>query len=632
MLKKVSLLLLVVIMSMFYIQSVNASQRFVDVPSSYGTYEEINYLANLGVVNGYEENGRSYYKPNTSITRGQAAKMLVISTGNKPLTVTKSSFSDVSVKTELSGYVERAVKLGLLSQYSNGKFAPNVSLTRNEMAKALSKAFNLNVNQYANLSLPFKDISKSNSYYKYISAIYYNGITKGETGTRYNPSGVVKRSQFASFIARALNEKYTLELPKQVMNVPDKKNAIGIVKITTNNLNVRSSSNSTSSSNILGKVNTGATFSVFNVQSNGWLKIDYNGQYAYIYGLYTKFLDQYGQPIESVKKEVLANIPSVTLYKNTDMNGKVLGSFSNGEKINVYQTTGNWYLTKKNGIPGYVRISQTKGIIVQEPAQPNPPQNTDQSTTKTIGMATVNNLTIRSNASVYSSSLGTINSGTKVNIHLITGNWAKISYNGKIGYINKTYLRLINQTGSPVSGRIIVLDAGHGGKDPGASSNGAVEKKIVLNVAMKVKAKLENAGAKVYMTRLGDTYPTLSDRVDFALNHYAEVFVSIHVNSASSSSAKGTETYYSISGNVNEKEDFRLASAINNQIVNNAVMVNRGVKRQDYYVVRNMFLPSVLVELGFVSNSADRQKLVDSKYVDIFANSIYKGIVGYYSK
>ncbi|RTQ93186.1 N-acetylmuramoyl-L-alanine amidase [Lysinibacillus telephonicus] len=638
--KKVSLFVVVFFMSMFTIHNVSASQRFVDVPSSHGAYEEINYLVDLGVIKGYTENGKSYYKPNNYVTRGQAAKMVVESTGHEPLVVSNSSFSDIKIDLypELSGYVESAVKLGFFTEYSAGKFAPNRPLTRNEMAKTLSKAFNLDVEKYANLTVPFTDISPKDPYYKYIAAIYYNGITKGnETGTKFNPNEPVKRSQFASFIARSAEEKYRLDLPVQGVTVPNEEDAIGTVKSTTDNLNVRSSATSSTSANIIGKVNTGAKLPVFEVEGS-WLKVSYNGRYAYISSSYTQFLDQDGQPVGSVKKEVLANASEVIFYKTRDINGKELGSFSNGEKIKVYKTVGNWYLTIQNGIPGYVRISQTKEIepVEEEPNEEQPPNVDDNQdnelTTNTIGMATVDSLHIRSEASSSSKSLGTINRGTYVEVHSISGNWAKISYNGIDGYTHKTYLRLINQSGSAVAGRIIVLDPGHGGKDPGTSKSGAIEKEIVLKVATKVKQKLEAAGAKVYMTRAGDTYPTLQDRVDFAQNNYAEVFVSIHVNSASSESASGTETYYSISGNENEKEDYRLASAINSQIVNNAGMVDRGVRREDYFVVRNLLLPSVLVELGFVTNASDREKLISSEYVDIFADSIYKGIVQYYKK
>lgn len=667
----------VVIMSMLSIQSVYANQRFADVPSSHGASEEINYLVDLGVIKGYNENDKTSFKPNASVTRGQAAKMVIEATGNKPVTVTKSSFSDVSVGTELSGYVESAVKLGIFTTNSNGKFGPNVPLTRYEMSKVLALAFKLDIDQNSKLTLPFTDVQATDNYYKYISTIYYNGITKGDaTGTKYNAKEAVKRSQFASFVARAKSETYRLDLPVQGVSVPDSTDAIATVKATTDNLNVRTSASSTSSDNILEKVNTGTAFPVYEVRSDGWLKVSYSGRYAYVYKDYVQFVDDEGNTMGSVVKQVKA-FGDIAVYTTRDVNGKVVGNVNADTTLPIYKTVGNWYLTLVDGLPGYIRISQTVDInvtpeptplptptekpstgnqVVQEqviekaesqaPSEPEviqpeiqpelePEQQPEQSVqlmTDTIGSATVNNLHIRAEASGSSAPLGKISRGTLVEVHSISGSWVHISYNGIDGYLNKTYVRLLNQSGAAVAGRIIVLDPGHGGKDPGAISSNAVEKAIVLKVSNLVKQKLEQDGAIVKMTRTGDTFPTLAERVQYTKSMNGEIFISIHANAATNKSAKGAETYYSVTANDNEKEDLSLATYINNQIVNNADMDNRKVKRADYVVLRGLVVPAVLVELGFVTNSEDRAKLTDDKYIEIYAQSIYNGIVQYYTK
>lgn len=655
-------MLIVVIMSMFNIHNVYANARFADVSTSHGSYEEINYLVDLGVIKGYTENGKTIFKPNAPVTRGQVAKMVVEATGNKPLVVQKSSFSDVQVGTELSGYVERAIELGYFSAYSQGKFGPNVPLTRDEMSKVLVSAFKLDAEEFGKLTVPFTDIKPTHAYYKYIAAIYYSGITKGDTtGTKYNATEVVKRSQFASFIARAKNEKYRLDLPVKGVTMPSAEDAIGQVRATTDNLNIRSSASSANNSNVLGKVNTGTTLYLYEASANGWLKVAYEGRYAYVYKDYAQLIAADGQALSKVNKEVKA-VGEVALYKTRDVNSQSMAKFTDDATIKVYGTTGNWYLTEQNGIPGYVRISQTKDIVVEppkdnnggqegsdngsgeeqppvvvEPEQPTEPEEPSIETpptlnTKTIGSVTVDGLHIRQSASGSSASLGKMNRGTLVEVHSISGNWANITHNGVTGYVHKTYLRLINQTGSKIAGRIIVIDPGHGGKDPGTThGKAAQEKEITLKVSNLVKKKLEASGAIVKMTRTGDTYPSLQDRVDFTKNNYGEIFVSIHVNSAGSS-AKGTETYYSVTSNDNEKEDFALATAINSQIVKQANMNNRGVKRVDYYVVKGLVVPAILVELGFLSNEEDRNKLTSDKYAEIFAQAIYDGIVEYYSK
>lgn len=653
----------IIIMSLVSLHPVYANQRFADVSSSHGAYEEITYLVDLGVIKGYSEKGQTNFKPNVSVTRGQAAKMVIEATKNKPLTVGKSSFSDIETGTELSGYVESAIKLGFFTEYTKGKFGPNVPLTRDEMSKVLATAFNLNINQYATVALPFTDVTTTNSYYKYISAIYFNGITKGDaTGTKYNAKEAVKRSQFASFVARASTDKYRLDLPVQGVNVPDESETLAKVKATVDNLNVRTSASSSGAANILDKVKTGTPFSVYEVQDNGWIKVSHLGRYAYIYKDYVQFLDESGQALGDVQKRV-KSFGEISVYKTRDVRGKVISTLKADETISVYKEVGNWYLTKVDGLPGYVRISQTTDIAVTpaipviekpvdnvveeeetiveevedaESAAPadsvNTPTPTQPLTTKTIGSATVDNLHIRETASGSAASLGKIKRGTKVEVHSITGNWVQVSTNGIKGYINKSYLQLLNQTGRAVEGRIIIIDPGHGGKDPGAVRDSAIEKSIALKVGTLVKQKLEQDGAVVKMTRTGDTFPTLNERVQYAKNQFGEVFVSIHANAATNKSAKGTETYYSVSSNDNEKEDFALASAINKQIVNNAKMNNRGVKRADYVVLRGTIIPAVLVELGFVSNAEDRAKLTDDAYIEIYAQSIYKGIVEYYTK
>ncbi|MGN7479365.1 N-acetylmuramoyl-L-alanine amidase [Solibacillus silvestris] len=661
----------IIFMSMFQLNMAFANTSFADVPSTHGAYGEISYLVNAGVIKGYTENGKTLYKPNTEVTRGQAAKMVVVATKNKPLTVQKSSFSDVTVGTELSGYVESAVKLGFFSEHSKGKFAPNTALTREEMSKVLAIAFKLNIEQTKNLEIPFKDINPTYSYYPYVAAIYFNGITVD--AEKYNPKDAVKRSQFASFIARASSENYRLPLPVQGVSVPDASVAIASAKANVDNLNVRTTASSSNASNILTKVNTGAPFAVFEVQQDGWLKVSHEGRFAYIYKDYVDFVDESGRLINTVQKNVYA-LSEIQVYQKRDVKSDIVSSLADKDKIAVYGTIGNWYVTLVDGLPGYVRVAQTQDSLPDEvvtpPAaeqekpveespntvveeeqnkpEPEPPAENaedndngqkeepitppEQLLTNTIGKATVDALHIRESALGTSRSLGQINRGTLVEVHSLTGNWAEITYNGINGYINKTYLQLLNQTGTAVNGRIIVIDPGHGGKDPGAVRKDAREKEIVLKVANLVKQKLEKDGATVKMTRVGDTYPSLEERVKYAKNENGEIFVSLHANSAAKETAKGTETYYSVTSNANEKEDFALATAINNEIVKNAKMNNRGVKRADFVVIKGQVMPAVLVELGFITNSEDYAKLMADDYIEIFAQSIYNGIVQYYTK
>ncbi|WP_461200836.1 N-acetylmuramoyl-L-alanine amidase [Anoxybacillus sp. TBDG-1] len=259
------------------------------------------------------------------------------------------------------------------------------------------------------------------------------------------------------------------------------------------------------------------------------------------------------------------------------------------------------------------------------------PDLIQQGKTNIQGTVTISTLNVRQTPSTTGTLVGTLQKGQVVDVYDINGYWAKIVYNGQFAYVHKTYLKLRNIAGSPVKGRIIVVDAGHGGKDPGAVAGGANEKTIVLEVAKLLKDKLEKAGATIIMTRETDVYPTLQDRVNIAKNNYAEMFVSIHTNSATNTSAKGAEVYYDSSTNPNGEESKKLAQYIQAEIVRMANMVDRGVKNSGLYVLRNNSVTSVLVELGFISNAEDRAKLTSAEYQNIYAEAIYQGIVKYYT-
>ncbi|XRD25615.1 N-acetylmuramoyl-L-alanine amidase [Lysinibacillus fusiformis] len=638
--KKISLILCVLFISasMFTIHSAsvsaatNSNITFEDVTKNHPAYEEINYLVSLGVIQGYFVNGKRVFSPNNNVTRGQAAKMVVVASGNKPLVVNKSSFSDVTVGTEMSGYIERAVQLGFFDKNIKGEFLPNKALSRGEMSYVLTKAFNLDTSEYEGIDSPFTDVGITHEYVKYINTIYYNGITNG-TGKTYLPNSTVTRSQFSLFVARAKSEKYRLELPVKGVTVPDTSQVIGLVKVTTDGLNIRKSTDSTSTTNIVGKVNTGGKLSVYAVEGN-WLKVSYKGAYAYIFKQYAEFLDADSNALGAVEKEVTTK-NAVNLYVKPTSSAKVISTIKANVKLPVYKTVGGYYLTQVNGLPGYVVANSTTDTVEEEKPNPNPnpdPGTPPVTSGDVLGRVTVANLNVRSQSNSTSAVLFKLNKGEYVQVNSISGYWAEITYNGQTGFVHKSYLKLLNQSAKPLQNRVIILDPGHGGKDPGTVKGSVSEKSITLKVSTQVKQLLENAGAKVYMTRTGDTYPSLQDRVDFTQANYGEIFVSVHVNSAANSSAQGTETYYAISTGDMYQEDIDLATFVNNQIVNNLNMKNRGVKQEQYYVIRNMVIPSILVELGFLTNTEDHNKMTNDQYVNLFAESIYNGILQYYKK
>lgn len=174
--------------------------------------------------------------------------------------------------------------------------------------------------------------------------------------------------------------------------------------------------------------------------------------------------------------------------------------------------------------------------------------------------------------------------------------------------------------------KTVVIDAGHGGHDRGGMPRQKIpEKGYALDVAQRLQRILAGAGYKTVMTRNGDYFVSLGGRVSIGNSHSGAVFVSIHFNGAPRSGANGIETFYYTSRSA------KLASAIHSQVVATARTENRGVKRRGFYVIRNTRIPSVLCELGFLTNPAEGKKIsTSSAYRQSLAEAVARGVMRAY--
>lgn len=168
----------------------------------------------------------------------------------------------------------------------------------------------------------------------------------------------------------------------------------------------------------------------------------------------------------------------------------------------------------------------------------------------------------------------------------------------------------------------ICIDAGHGGKDPGAWAGGVREKDIALAVALKIGALL--TGYEVVYTREEDVYVGLAERALIANQAKADLFVSVHCNSALNASANGMEVYVHTTRSA---ASTRAANTIYDRLLPASGLRGRGVKANDYAVLRETSMPAVLVELGFVSSDGDRAKLVSEAWQNRAAEAIASGIM-----
>lgn len=175
-------------------------------------------------------------------------------------------------------------------------------------------------------------------------------------------------------------------------------------------------------------------------------------------------------------------------------------------------------------------------------------------------------------------------------------------------------------------GRLIVIDPGHGGKDPGAVGANLTEAKINLIAAKELRKKLEGLGFNVYMTRESDKYVGLYNRPQIANDLNADAFISIHANAATNAKASGIENlYYPEEGYSLKKE---LAKSIQKMMVAYTGAVDRGiVERPNLVVTRETKMPSVIVEMGFLTNVEEEKNLMDPLYMDSLTNGMRDGLL-----
>lgn len=174
-------------------------------------------------------------------------------------------------------------------------------------------------------------------------------------------------------------------------------------------------------------------------------------------------------------------------------------------------------------------------------------------------------------------------------------------------------------------GFLILLDPGHGGKDPGAKGvSGNSEKDFTLAVSKLLKEELKQyKGLQVVETRSDDTYPTLQDRVLLANDVQADLFLSIHAN-AFKPETRGTETYYYSS------QSEQLAKTIHRYLLEATGFPDRGTKKAGYYVIKNTNMPSALIEIGFLTNAAENNQMLNPEFQKRVAQALGKAINEYY--
>ena len=181
----------------------------------------------------------------------------------------------------------------------------------------------------------------------------------------------------------------------------------------------------------------------------------------------------------------------------------------------------------------------------------------------------------------------------------------------------------VNKNENPLKNKNVVLDPGHGGSDQGASSSTSLkslEKNYTLKTALELKRALEKAGAHVKLTRTDDSYVSLEDR-----KATGDVFISIHNDSLDSHNANGATVYWY----KNSQE--ALAETLNANIQKKSLLSNRGVRQQNYQVLRQTNKPAVLLELGYISNPTDEKMIRNQLHRQVVEEAVVDGLKQYFA-
>lgn len=193
-----------------------------------------------------------------------------------------------------------------------------------------------------------------------------------------------------------------------------------------------------------------------------------------------------------------------------------------------------------------------------------------------------------------------------------------------------------------LAGKVLVVDAGHGGIDPGANRTGIVEKDINLAVALELKDVLNQYGVKVVLTRQSDTELSgecdnekvkgryrrdLMARVEMAEESDADIFISMHANAVNNSKRHGADVFYY----AKSPDGKALANAIQAELAK-VTQTSQSAKTADYFVLRRNKIPAALIEVGYITNRDERALLQNPEYQRKLAEAIAKGIYQYYQQ
>ncbi|CEG29099.1 N-acetylmuramoyl-L-alanine amidase [Bacillus sp. B-jedd] len=367
-------------------------------------------------------------------------------------------------------------------------------------------------------------------------------------------------------------------------------------KVTASSLNVRSGGST--AYQVVGSLKSGQVVTVLE-QKNGWSMVSSGTLKGWVSTQYLAAVTWTGYVTAS----------SLNVRQSASATSAVVGAIPKGTSVTVQGADGSWLkvtVPSKN-LSGWVSSSY---IAKTAPAVVYP---------KVVLKA---NTSLRKGPGTTYAIISSETAGTYYDKISQKDGWIQVKKaNGVTGWITAT---LLVDPAAVLKGKVIVLDAGHGGYDSGAVGAVYYEKTLTLRTALQLGSVLQKAGARVIYTRSTDVYLTLGNRVTLSNQNLADAFVSIHYNALNRTSS-GIMTFY-----YNSAKDYALASSMQNAIIAKTKMKNLGTKYGNYHVLRENKRPAALLELGFISNPYEEKIVSTATFQNNAVQGAYDGLFNYF--
>ena len=493
-------------------------------------------------------------------------------------------FPDVSDSAWSKDAIYYLVERNVINGMPDGNFMPYGNLTRAQAAKIIATAIGAKVDPNAK---PSYDDAKNSWAASFIAAMEKENIIKGREPGVFDPEGKVTRAEMAAMLVRAYNLKSKVTGPVPT-KFADLENHWGKEEV-----------------NILVelKLSLGT--------ENGWKPNDSitREQAAQLTAQTDKFSKNSDRPVET--KKMYIDRKFIT-YHAPSLSSGISANQHNPQTVEIKEERDGWIkIATSNGDKWTPLVEKTE--VINE------------------------GFTTYAEASSSSKVMGTHNA-QQVTVIEENGNWIRIRMGAGFQWVNKNQLNPVKQ-GNFLEGKAIIIDPGHGGVDPGHSGVKMDESAIVLDTSLRVQKLFEQKTPfTVLLTRNDDTRPgntpgeSLKKRVEFAQENNGDIFVSIHAIGFNEQ-VEGTETfYYRSATNPNSEESRVLAEKVQKRLVQALQSNDRGVKTENFYVVKYNTMPAILAELGFIDAKGEGEKLATEEWRQRAAEAIYQGILDYYEE